>query len=63
MKGGLKMSGVKDLIKQTQVDLMVAECKFNMAKNDIDIEMATVDIKAAEDKLNLLYKKAKELEK
>lgn len=57
------MSGVKDLIKQTQVDLMVAECKFNMAKNDIDIEMATVDIKAAEDKLNLLYKKAKELEK
>lgn len=57
------MSGVKDLIKQTQVDLMVAECKFNMAKNDIDIEMATVDIKSAEDKLNLLYKKAKELEK
>lgn len=57
------MSGVQDLIKQTQVDLIVAECKFNMAENDIDIEMATVDIKAAEDKLNLLYKKAKELDK
>jgi hypothetical protein len=54
---------IQNLIYQTQNDLMVAESKFNMAKNDINMDLAAVDIKAAEDKLNLLYRKAREVEK
>lgn len=54
--------GIRELISQIQTDLLVVTCKFNVVENEIDRDIAIIDMKAAEDKLNLLLKKAKEME-
>ena len=58
----MELDAMKKLIKYTETELMVAENKFNNAINPTDIDIASIDIKACEDKLNILYKKAKEME-
>lgn len=49
------------MIAQTLEDLKSAENRFNFSKGT-EADIAMIDIKAAEEKLNLLYKGAKELE-
>ncbi|KYH35854.1 hypothetical protein CLTEP_02470 [Clostridium tepidiprofundi DSM 19306] len=57
----MNSENIKSLIRQIQDELMLAENKFNNALNQTDMDIAAIDIKACEDKLNLLYKKAKEM--
>jgi hypothetical protein len=52
------MEDIKGKIKQAEIDVMVAESKFNYAVGS-DIDVAAFEIMKAKDKLNKLYAEAK----
>lgn len=53
---------IRELIRETELELEVAKCKFNMKLNELDIDLAIIDIDAAEKKLKRLHSEVREME-